>query len=396
MPERNVFVNLNVSNDSNFEADSGYVFQKLLWRKLTELDEKTRVFFLGHKTTTELWNDRVTMIPFHDRFDKYSTRFHFDWHGLKDVLRKLPQMNLVVNNQPEHTLAMKMLFSSEYDHEVPVVSYYHYLPFHYDSSALAFDESQNLHGFAAAHIMRRNIEAMGVSDLNLIGSNFGREICRRGFEDCRRKELRQPFEILSPPIENELFQAGKTTRDGIARVLYNQRLYKHYGTEQVIDLLDELSREERFELVVSDPTAKRSAERNRLDPHVNGIRERLTRFPFIRMTQSETRRAYHELLSSVDFAVAPIKPSALWSMAVTDVLASGKPVLCPNMAAFPEMVPSSPDLLFNDRREFRAKFRAVLRGESGVDIDPAKLRSNVEAYGEEKTAQRMLQLLESL
>ncbi|EKD64400.1 MAG: hypothetical protein ACD_51C00005G0001 [uncultured bacterium] len=83
-------------------------------------------------------------------------------------------------------------------------------------------------------------------------------------------------------------------------------------------------------------------------------------------------------------------------MAVTDVLASGKPVLCPNMAAFPEIIPCSPDLLFNDRREFRAKFRAVLRGENGVDIDPAKLRSNVEAYSEEKTAQRMLQLLESL
>lgn len=263
MPERNVFVNLNVSNDSNFEADSGYVFQKLLWRKLTELDEMTRVFFMGHQKTTEPWNDRVTMIPFHDRFDKYSARFHFDWHRLRDVLRSMPQMDVVINNQPEHTLAMKMLFSSEYDHEVPVVSYYHYLPFHYDGSALALDESQNLHGFAAAHIMRRNIEAMGVSDLNLIGSNFGKGICQRAFEDCRRKELRQPFEVLSPPIEDELFQARKTTRGEIARVLYNQRLYKHYGTEQVIDLLDELSREEGFELVVSDPTAKRSADLDR-------------------------------------------------------------------------------------------------------------------------------------
>lgn len=149
-------------------------------------------------------------------------------------------------------------------------------------------------------------------------------------------------------------------------------------------------------MVVSDPTGKRSTERDRLDPSVNGIRERLARFPFIRMSQSETRSAYHELLSSVDFAVAPIKPSALWSMAVTDVLASGKPVLCPNMAAFPEIVPSSPDLLFNDRRDFRAKFKAILRGESGVDIDPARLRSNVEAYSEVKTAQRMLQFLKSL
>lgn len=396
MPKRNILVVLNVSNDSNFLSDSGYIFQKLLWVKLTKLDPQKRIFFLGHKKIEDFWGNRVTIIPFFDRFDKYSTRFHFNWYNLKNVLHKLPKMDLIFNNQPEHTLALKMFFSSEYGYPIPIVSYYHYLPFYYEGLKIVFDESQNLHNFSATYILGRNLEAMEISHLNLIGSNFGRKNCKRAYRERYKKELKQPFEVLSPPIEDKLFQLNKATSNKTVRVLYNQRLYKHYGTEQIIDLLDELSKNERFELIVTNPTGKRSRKRNSLDPNVNGIKTKLKQLSFVQVVKSPSRDDYHRLLSTIDFAIGPLKPSALWSMAVTDVLACGKPVLCPNIAAFPEIVRYSPNLLFNTTEEFKLKFKALAKRSDGLNIPSGKLRSNVRSYTETKIAKKMLKMINTL
>lgn len=390
--EKTVLVNLNVSNDSNFEADSGYVFQKLLWRHICEQRRNVKVLFLGHRLNTEKWHPSVTMVPFHDKYDKFSTRFNFDWHGLRDLFENLPQVDLIFNNQPESTLNLKMLFSSMYGKEVPAVSYYHYLPFHYEQDGIEWDPSQNLHDFSAPAILNRNLEALQVSELGFIGSEFGRGILQRALRERYQHVLGENLRIFSPPIEPELFERESATNSH-PRILYNQRLYKHYGTERVIEAVHNVSETRDVRFVITDPTGERSFERDRLDPHVRKFREALAAMPFVDRIHCSTRAAYHDLLTEVDLGIALVKPSALWSMAVADLLSVGKPVLCPNVGAFPELVPESRELLFNaDGSDLEEKIHAVL-DQSFDGGMREKYRSNTRRYSAPDMAREMYQHL---
>ncbi|MDD4287512.1 MAG: glycosyltransferase [Candidatus Peribacteraceae bacterium] len=388
MLEKTVLVNLNVSNDSNFEADSGYIFQKLLWTHLCEMRRNLRVLFLGHRLNTEQWHPNISMIPFHTKFDKFSTRLHFDWHALKDRFQHLPQVDLLYNNQPESTLNFKTLLSSMYGKEIPAVSYYHYLPFHYDAQGMVLDPSQNLHGFSAVPILGRNLEALELSDKAFIGSAFGRDILLRAYRERYRAALDPQLEVFSPPIESELFTQPKR-KNGMPHILYNQRLYKHYGTQQVIDAVRQVASTRDIHFVVTDPTGERSLERNRLDPGVRQFREDLGNLPFVDRIHCSTRQQYHALLSRVDLGIAPVKPSALWSMAVADILATGNPVLCPNVGAFPELVPHTPELLFaEDGSDLPEKISATL--DRNGQADPETYKANVRRYDAPAMAREML------
>jgi|GEM_PF-958816 len=387
MREKTVLVNLNVSNDSNFEADSGYIFQKLLWTHLCQMHRDLRVLFLGHRLNTEQWHPNITMVPFHTKFDKFSTRLHFDWHALKDRLQHLPQVDLLYNNQPESTLNFKTLLCSMYGHEVPATGYYHYLPFHYDANGIVWDPSQNLQEFTARPILGRNLESLELADKSFIGSQFGKDILLRAYRERYRDALEPQLEVFSPPIEPELFRQQSVT-NGRPSILYNQRLYKHYGTERVIQAVQQVASERDVTFVVTDPTGERSVERDRLDPAVRRFREELGKLPFVERIHCATRKGYHELLSRVDLGIAPVKPSALWSMAVTDLLATGKPVLCPNVGAFPELVPNTPELLFaEDGGDLPQKIHAAL--DAAAHSDPETYKANVRRYDAPQMAREM-------
>ncbi len=391
---KNIFMNLNISNDSNFEADSGYVFQRILWKTICSKRDDIRLFFLGHVLNGIPWHENVTMLPFHDNYNKFATRFHFDWHKLAELAKDLPHMDLVINNQPEHTLAFKMLFGTLYGGEVPTMSYYHYLPFYYEGDQITFDESQNLAGFSAPYILGRNLEGVDLSNMNLVGSQFGRSIIQKAYKERRGKDPNKPIEAFAPPIESELFEGSSKVRGGVKRVLYNQRLYQHYGTEAVIDIMNKVARDQKVQLVITDPTGQRSTERDKLDPKATEFKRTLADLPFVSIEHCETREDYHNLIRSIDLGIAPIKPSALWSMAVADILASGKPVLCPNMGAFPELVPNSRQLLFSNMDEFRIKLTALLAGD--MEADPAVMRSNVRMHEVNAATDRFIEFIDQL
>lgn len=389
----NVLLNLNVSNDSNFEADSGVVFQREIWSKILECRERMQLFFLGHEKMRKPWRERVNMLPVHTRYDKFSTRFNFDWHGLGDLFDEIPDIDLLINNQPEHTLALRMLLATK-EQTPPVLSYYHYLPFHYAEKSMVIDPSQHIGNFSAPFILGRNLEGAEASKWNLIGSSFGQELMHQAYQESRGREFEGHMDILAPPIEENLFEedASQDGRDR-KRILYNQRLYKHYGTKAIIEVFEELAKDHEFQLVVTDPTGNRSKKRDSLDPDVNGFRSRLESLPFVSREHCVTRYEYHRLLSTVDAAVAPIKPSALWSMAVADVLASGHPVFCPDMAAFPEIVPNNKEeLLFKDAADLKERLGAFLRDE--LEFTPADMRSNVVQHRADNVARRLLSIIE--
>jgi glycosyltransferase involved in cell wall biosynthesis len=392
MQTGHIFLNFNISNDSNFEADSGYIFQRLLLPDILDNAENLRLFFLGHKKNKS-WHKKIQMIPFYDKYDKFSTRFHFDWHNLKKEIGKLPPIDLFINNQPEHTLAFQMLFGTLQNTHIPTISYYHYLPFHCEGEKIIWDQSQNISNFSTPCILGRNLESAELSNINLIGSEFGKKILLKAYKEIKGKILKQPVEVISPPIETELFSLP-VNKNETKKILYNQRLYKHYGTEIVLDIFNELAKKYTFKLIITDPTGKRSKEREKLDNNVMKFKKSLAKLPYVEVHHCKTRTEYHNLLREVDIAVAPFKPSALWSMAVADVLAAGKPVLCPNVGAFPELLINTPALLCNNPRDLSKKLENFLTDK--ISFDPEELRANVKQHSAPEAAIKYNKLLNQL
>jgi hypothetical protein len=57
-----IFSYLNLSNPSNLEADSGFIFQSLLFKAILSLKPNTTIYFLCAKNTPII-DKRVKNIP---------------------------------------------------------------------------------------------------------------------------------------------------------------------------------------------------------------------------------------------------------------------------------------------------------------------------------------------
>jgi glycosyltransferase involved in cell wall biosynthesis len=115
-----------------------------------------------------------------------------------------------------------------------------------------------------------------------------------------------------------------------------------------------------FQLLLTDPTSKRSITRERLDSSVTSVKKYLERFPFVEIRHFQTRQEYYEALQSVDVGLAPWRRSALWSMATVDVMSTSRPVVAPRYGVFEELV-CDRDLLFTSEKEFGSIVERLLQ-----------------------------------
>jgi len=92
---------LNVSNISNIEADSGYIFQKLLLNYVVETKSDIEVYLICPKDTPEI-NENIKHIILDDNYlNKYSVRFNFPWNKLMEFSGIFKDLDLIIVNQPE-------------------------------------------------------------------------------------------------------------------------------------------------------------------------------------------------------------------------------------------------------------------------------------------------------
>ena len=349
---------LNVSNLSNLEADSGFVFQRALLRELARRGWDCTL--VGPTNMPEPGDGvRAFRVPFPD--SKYGVRFALDWEAVGRALGALPApADVILVNQSELTVALGTLASEVWRRQVPCVTYFHYLAvlgWDFTTDSPTFDSSLNLTG-AATHIWARQVEAARYSYLNLVGSDWGRRLFIRAA--AHSDGISSRFVVLPPPCD----LGTSALRNGESRppvVLYNHRLYGHYGGGEIFAWLAECRHNTRipFEVVVTDPTAGRSARRDDLDGSVRDIKSEIARHPFVRIEHARTRAEYARLVASSDVAIAPLRRGALWSMALVDAMWLGKPALAPSDGAFPEIV-GDPDLLFSGKEECLAKLHRLL------------------------------------
>ncbi len=55
--------------------------------------------------------------------------------------------------------------------------------------------------------------------------------------------------------------------------------------------------------------------------------------PFVQVVDAATREAYEALLDRADIGLSSLRLNALWTMAIVDLMAQGRPVLGPQFVA---------------------------------------------------------------
>ena len=378
LPESmNILSLLNVSNISNLEADSGYVFQKLLMKEILSQRPDWNFFFISPRGT-ETIDERIHNIEIDYGHNKFEARFNFPWLELKEKIEKIiPKVNLIYINQAELATNFKALATTLCpERKIPMISYYHYLPLEpshlhfgkeektldYDMtvdpkekrfpSSIRFDQTLNNHDLALP-IFLREIEAIQISDYNITCSNFGIDLlfsnAQKIMPSVSGKIIAIPPPVSFDEIEKSLKDFKRSDSQKKA-ILFNHRLYSHYGPEEFFEVIKKMYESVRqdFEIIITHPTHGRSVERSRLDPNVQRIENVITKMPFVKLKHSRTREEYYKTVANSYIAIGPMKPSALWSMSTVDALACGIPTLCPAYASFPEILGNNSDLLFRN------------------------------------------------
>lgn len=323
---------LNVSNPSNLAADSGFVFQRLLLEALERMGH--RVWLVAPEEAARMTT--VQVLPLRPPPTKYHARYDFDWQAVGAATAAAwPEVDVVLVNQPELAASLAAMAAVMAARRVLIVSYIHYLPIEGECREGRAIPDASLDDGGMARWITSNIRsAVENSDLTLIGSDFGGELLRRHVGSPRR------LVVLPPPVEPSL--AGLAMREpdpGPLKLLYNHRLYAHYGTETLFNWLDRahVTTGGGFEVWLTDPTGERSELRKRFDPASHALRYRVVNRPYVRVVGAETRADYHSLIARTHVGLAPLRCSPLWSMSLCDVLAAGRELLVDGAGGFAEV-----------------------------------------------------------
>ncbi len=346
---------LNVSNLSNLEADSGYVFQRSILQKLIEFGHE--VILIGPPNMPNIPSEiSIVETPFPE--SKYGVRFGFNWELLKEKITPLINgLDILLINQSELTIPFSILIYEVLGKKIPSVTYFHYLAVWGYNGHVQFDPSLDHIGIGKA-IWQRQIESAQFSNANIIGSNFGKNM----FITCANDEtLGDKFHIISPPVKK--YQTNGHIENSKPTLFYNHRLYSHYGGKKLFELLKKINKRHSLSVIVTDPTTKRSATREKLDPSVNEIREYLSQLDFVQINHYPTQEEYYDALLKVDIGFAPLRKGALWSMSAADLMSAGVPVVAPQKEVFFEVVKDK-DLLFSNDDEFESLLTKLITDKS--------------------------------
>ena len=378
---------LNVSNPDALEADSGFVFQKLLLEELATRGH--RVLLIAPREASALTS--VTVLPTPRPATKYHARFGMDWRMVDEITREYwARTDVLLVNQPELASGLKAMSYVAAKRRIPLVSYVHYLPLmSAPDEPLAIDPSLDDGdlGRWSLGLLRTAVEC---SDVCIVGSAFARRLVSAQVGKPRR------IEVIPPPCEPELGQLAEMRPPGQRlRLLYNHRLYDHYGTRQLFSELDRLIDEGvRFEVIVTAPTQWRSPARCELAPDADLLLGALRQKPYVRVATAADRASYHDVLSKAHAGLAPWRQAPLWSMAVVDMLAAGRPVFAPRTGAYSEILASNPDYLWENSTELRGLIRGA--AEAPVEPSPARARASLEFWSTSEIARRFEAVFVSL
>jgi glycosyltransferase involved in cell wall biosynthesis len=395
----NILTLLNISNPNNIETDSGYIFTRTVVEDVLAIRPDWR-FYLVCPAGITLDHPRVILLQLRYPLTKYQARFEFDWRGLTAVINQEGSItiDLLWVNQAEQAGSLTALVRNLQRRRVPVFTYFHYpCVVGVSEEGPSYDHSLNDWSLGAL-IHLRQYEALVTSNLGAVGSQFARKLLLASFKHLSPSVPEDRLVTIPPPVD---FPHAKEVIPPDTRtptILYNHRLYQHYGTDQLIEWIEHFrdTFKQPFNLIITDPLVGRSPEQERLDSSVSEWRRRLLQLPYALIVTPRNRSEYLELVRLATVGLAPFRIAPPWSMASVDVMACGRPLLAPNAGPFPEILAGRRSLLFQDKEDFSDKLGRLLTSEAAWAEEAQYCLSQASLFQRESLGKRYAHLFENI
>lgn len=385
---------LNVSNAGDLLCDSGFVFQQSLAKELVQQDID---FVLVGPDTPEFsavpwaWNYKIKA-PL--GLSKYQVRYHFDWTSLTQIICDT-QPDVILNNQIELAAAIRSILVTNRLVSIRLVSYCHYIPItevDFSTCCLQLDPSLN-DGSMGMPILLALCASALASDLVLVQSEFAKKLLLAIGHNFNIS-LRNRVQILHPPLDRSFLNSEFIPPQSRA-ILYNHRLYKHYGTSEVIHFIKQLAERLDFSFIVSDITPHRSDSRACLDPSPEFHRNLLKTLPFVQLCRDGSNKPlYRNMILNCRLGLAALRRACPWSMSVVDCMGLGLPIVAPNYGAYPEFVPRQ--LLFIDFTTAEELINRLLVDDDFWTQAAKDCHAAVSAFHPKTVAEQFLGLIEAI
>lgn len=347
---------LNLSNKEKVGSDSGVIFNRLFFGELVKHGFKCTIASPIKFTTPKIRN-----VFYDPGSSKYDVRFRFDWDFHKNLLFK-EKPNLIFVNQVELTSNYRALLLTT-GYQAKIATYCHYLPIiAIRDSKIEWDSSLD-HNNLAKVILFKIFSAYEQADYFFVTSNFSKSLLIDAAKQFNLILDKDKIMVLPCPTDPYFITDEKRSFPNTKQVLYNHRLYKQYGTDFLIQLIQELQ-DENIKFVITDFFSKRNADRKRLEKTVDEYKQQLSKFKNVLFRiDGDDRQAYkNKIVLNSDIGIAPYRVNANWSMGSVDCLGMGIPVVAPNLATFPEFVPKV--LLFDNKEQAIKIIKRLLSDEA--------------------------------
>lgn len=341
----------------NIESDSGVHVQLGFGKEMTRRGHQ---YVVCSQVNPDFWPFEARKIEL--GYTKYAVRFGMPYAELLNILRIENEIDFVLVNQPETVASVKAALIEANLHKTKIITYIHYLPIYKVVNGNVILDSSLNDGGIGEIILSRILEGCNISDRILLHSQWGEDLIADLFLKKYGKSLSEKITQIPPPADLMLFETEKNWDLPLEKIIsYPNRPYAHYGTEKLFSQLNCIQKKYPFKVYVSDPLANQSITRKNLDSSSAKLRNELKRYPFIIWGSDEDRirSNYFKKLTSSRLVLAPNRSAALWSMAIIDGMANGRPALAPNAGGFKDILP--PDLLWNNEHEFQEKLISLLQ-----------------------------------
>jgi len=349
---------MNPSNGNSLKSDSGYIFSRNVILPFTNSQYKFHILSKADPNWEMVQHHYIDQGQ-----NKYDVRFSFDCNKLREILSNIGKLDIFFLNQTEHGAAVKSVLFSLNLNRIPILSYIHYTPlWNFKNDIPILDPSLD-DGKLGNIIVRRQLETCVLSERILTHSNFSKNLILKAANFYNFEINEEKIELIPSPLDPELICLipNRKTVDLKHRVLYNSRLYDHYGFSQILDLFTSLKINEDIEIHITDPSGKRTSMQDNYDPSITINRQRIKKLKGLYYHPTMEREQYLQFLRSITIGIAPFRP-ALWSLSVLDMIAMKIPVLAPDQGFYPEIIPKY--LIYRDMEEFKTIFRHLIDSSS--------------------------------
>jgi glycosyltransferase involved in cell wall biosynthesis len=325
----NVLYLLNVSNPDRLSADSGWLFADILGPALVDLGARVTI-----GCPVPVSDPRIEHLPVPVVSSKYRVRFSTNVAALASLVEHVAP-SVVVANQVEHAGAIRAAIL-EAGSRARVVGYCHYLPFHVDGQGVQPDAAFGDGGLGSA-VRMQFFTGLSACDRIMVHSPTAASWLGAAAAVLGLDELAERIRIVPPPRDPRLVADGPRTPPPLTagrtvKILYNHRLYEHYGTGRFLELAAQLTANPAVRLTVMDLFGDRADGRRSLDASPERYRAALAAMPGVQVVSDRgDRKFYRDVLAGADLALAPFRAGCTWSMSLIDCQAMGVPVLAPRL-----------------------------------------------------------------